>query len=146
MLKYFRGSWQPTIIKHTKCILYTNIRVFIFVVRQPHENTFTANITQGIVSFVPRQTACLYYRSNCTKLICFRSIRLHEYVYSSGTESDQFDPWNRIYTRSAYYMTTNLIQFDSIRFEYHSPRWYHRNQISSIRFSFTLRAELNPLN
>ena len=25
MLKYFHGSWQPTIIKDTQCILYTNI-------------------------------------------------------------------------------------------------------------------------
>ena len=30
MLKYFRGSWQPTIVKHTKCILYTNIHAFNF--------------------------------------------------------------------------------------------------------------------
>ena len=29
-LKYFCGSWQLTIIKHTKCILYTNIRAFDF--------------------------------------------------------------------------------------------------------------------
>ena len=27
-LKYYRGSWQPTIFKHTKCTLYTNIRAF----------------------------------------------------------------------------------------------------------------------
>ena len=28
--KYFCGPWQPTIIKHTKCVLYTNISAFDF--------------------------------------------------------------------------------------------------------------------
>ena len=45
VLKYFRGCWQLTIIKHTKCILYTNIRVFN-VVRLPRENILTTNISQ----------------------------------------------------------------------------------------------------
>ena len=30
MLKFFCGSWQPTKIKHTKCLWYINIRVFNF--------------------------------------------------------------------------------------------------------------------
>ena len=49
VLKYFRGLWQPTIIKHTKCILYTNICAFNFVVRLPHENILTTNISQTTV-------------------------------------------------------------------------------------------------
>ena len=30
VLKYFHGLWQLAIVKHTKCILYTNIRAFNF--------------------------------------------------------------------------------------------------------------------
>ena len=38
------------IIKHTKCILYTNICAFIiFVVHLPHENILTTNISQSTV-------------------------------------------------------------------------------------------------
>ena len=77
----------------------------------------------------------------CSKSICFESVRLQEYVYTSGAESDQFDPWNRVYTRSAHYTTTNSIQLYLIRFEYHSPRWYHRKRIGSIPLAFTLRAK-----
>ena len=84
--------------------------------------------------------ACLCYRSNCTKSICFESIRLQEYVYTSGAESDRFD-LNSIrgttFTRVVRNNTRQPIRSSSIRFEYHSPRWYHWNRISSIRFTFT---------
>ena len=40
-------------------------------------------------------------------------------------------------------ITRQLIRSSSIRFEYHSPRWYHRNRISSVQFTFTLPVKLN---
>ena len=49
VLKYFRGLWQPMIIKHTKRMLYTNIRAFNFRGRLPHENILTRNIFQKTV-------------------------------------------------------------------------------------------------
>ena len=52
MLKYFGGLWQPIIIKHMKCMLYTNIRVFNFAVRRPHQNILTMNISQSTVYIV----------------------------------------------------------------------------------------------
>ena len=45
VLKYFRASWQPTIIKHTKCILYTNTCAFNFCGLPAPQNILTTNIT-----------------------------------------------------------------------------------------------------
>ena len=46
VLKYYRGWWQLTIIEHTKCILYTNIRVFNFRGSPAPRNILTTNISQ----------------------------------------------------------------------------------------------------
>ena len=40
VLKYFHGSWQPTIMKHTKYILYRSIRVFNFHGSPAPQNIF----------------------------------------------------------------------------------------------------------
>ena len=53
------------------------------------------------------------YTTSRIALNRFASNRFN-YRSTSGAESDQFDPWNRIYTRSVYYMTTISIQFDLI--------------------------------
>ena len=103
-----------------------------------------------------RLTACLYYRSNCTKSICLESIQLQDYVYTSGAESDQFDPWNCIYTCSAYYTATNLIQLDSIRVpqsevvpsesnQFDSIRVYSMSETEPVRSDLNLHPSVNGL-
>ena len=54
VLKYFCGSWQPTISKHMKYILYTNIRAFNFMVCLPHEKILTMNFSQITTLVVSR--------------------------------------------------------------------------------------------
>ena len=67
---------------------------------------------------------------------------LHQWCWIRSLWST-FDPWNHVYKRSAYCMTMNSIQLSSIWFECQSPRWYHRNWSSSIRFVFALWVKSN---
>ena len=67
-----------------------------------------------------RITACLYYRSNCTESICFDSIQLQEYVYTSCSELDQFNlgsicgtTFARVVHITQLFVRSSLIRFDS---------------------------------
>ena len=79
-------------------------------------------------------TACLYYRSNCTESICFDSIRLQEYVYTTPVALNQISSIRGTAFTRVVRITQLLVWSSSIRFKYHSPRWYDRNRSSLIRF------------
>ena len=125
---------------HIIYTLYIYIYIYIYIVHIPSNplttNMHTANFViqrMVILDHILKQlTACLYYRSNCTKSICFESIWLQEHVYTSGAESDQFDLSlirGTAFTRIVR-ITWLLIRSSSIRFAF--TLWAKSNQFESI--------------
>ena len=77
-------------------------------------------------------TACLCYRSNCTELIHFDSICLHQWCWIEPVWS-RFDLWNRVYKRSVYHTTIGSIQLDLIRIPQSEVVSSESKQFDSIR-------------